>query len=1327
MVPKRIVTVLACLVSASALAKAPAPEDPPVVLPLDRTAYVIGERVPLAVGTDAGQVKLTAVDAAGRDVALYEGARRPLVLDTAALAAGDYRLVLDGKPTGVTLTLVSPVRRSAGALTDEALPSGPRLTREQRKDPAAARAAMQAWRKQVRATLRETGVNACFAMGVDDMGRRSVLDVLAGTQTMVFANCDTRPMSFFPPRIWKPELAAYRQRLAMAAQLNARYPNFAGFCFNWDPTGFFSRKGLMVYWTWGSQEQALRRYIARSDEAVYDEFRRRTHLEPVSQAEYVTYLLSIGRPEFAPAIDLPTSRWLAEIAAKLKPLPEPERVRLERRLDAWSGFLMGIYAETFDGHLAALRPIAPSMRHTTTIQIDHCATREGQYHPSAYRPLDLRYMSMWNDQIGGPDFAYQWVFSAAMMDADNPLARPIWGAHALGTVHGRSAVPGKFVRAIAHNLAYRGSGAGFALEGFSNVLGGMNRQTHWENLRATPGAEGLLAGREFLDRFSFLATHARGGHGVGILYSKSQRAREHGAQKLGTTAYKAFVTLLRLGYTPRFVTEEEIARHGTVRGVDALVVFFQTVPPGWKVLAGIDRFVSGGGNVFADTETLVDLPGMRRLPFGVRYYVGGKPHNREAPNLPKGTDHSELVERWHARLGPPLRKALGEAGLCVLAPKSGAATRTTVLQIDGGRDATYVVAVNDSHVRTHADWHQVTETLLHRGERQAGAAMYDLNDEKRLGPPGDVSCDLSATTARVFALLRRGIGKIDVRATQSVRAGGPLAVSVAFLDEAGRRIEAALPFRLSIARPDGSAAHALYRATDRRGSFGLSLGVPANAPAGKWTLTVRCQCTGQAASLPVTVAPAEALPTAAVLKDRVVVRDRAGIERILGEKGGKLLVPIFETPDAARRKELAGRLARKLAPRGAAVEAMDNVTWSTYWLAYDPNAAQLAENARAEKAQAIGRIRRTTVNRNDYFSARGGYAIGENVLLLDLADEKDNELAEHLAAEGALWPAASASWPGPGRAVVQTVHNAFSPHASAIVVQAADLDGLAAGVDALAALPEDWITPSVAAAREKLLAELHVGARPRASVPADARLTSKGLAVRPDPKPFAIRFRGARPVTRDQIRPAPPAARPRLTLPNLFQPQHYVTQMLSGGRYVEAMNPGGGYLTDARFYDAVLLPVDAPKPGEFEIAAEGLFRTSDRRPRSQAVWEDLLALRDQHVRPERRPLHFEVRVDGKPAGKLDGLTTVRCEVPVEMLPFYVKRKPKSVTEEAVTRVAGRIALPAGRHELLLILRNVVDARLERVRIGVTAEQAAAIAKRRAEQAARIKAEKRKKK
>ncbi|MFM7738371.1 MAG: hypothetical protein ACKO9H_03130 [Planctomycetota bacterium] len=290
----------------------------PVVLPTDRTAYFVGEQVPLAVSGE-GACKLEAVNASGRTT-LYSGPAGALWLDTSKLAPGDYALEVNGTKAVERFTLTSPLRRSAGSLQDEVIPPDAMTA-----DDAAR-------------ILKETGITACLALGASDMGRTSVLDAMARAGTLMLANPETRPTSFFPPFNNAEEIDGMSQRMILTAEANSRYPNFGGFCFGWDTTGYAvgGRKGLMTYWGWADKTEALRKYLARMDQQKMDEFTRRTGLKPVSEAEYLAYLLSIGRPELAPAIDLPTKLWIEEVARHTKPMGDAERAEFEKRLDAWN-------------------------------------------------------------------------------------------------------------------------------------------------------------------------------------------------------------------------------------------------------------------------------------------------------------------------------------------------------------------------------------------------------------------------------------------------------------------------------------------------------------------------------------------------------------------------------------------------------------------------------------------------------------------------------------------------------------------------------------------------------------------------------------------------------------------------------------------------------------------------------------------------------------------------------------------------------------------------------------------------------------------------------
>jgi hypothetical protein len=137
---------------------------------------------------------------------------------------------------------------------------------------------------------------------------------------------------------------------------------------------------------------------------------------------------------------------------------------------------------------------------------------------------------------------------------------------------------------------------------------------------------------------------------------------------------------------------------------------------------------------------------------------------------------------------------------------------------------------------------------------------------------------------------------------------------------------------------------------------------------------------------------------------------------------------------------------------------------------------------------------------------------------------------------------------------------------------------------------------------------------------------------------------------------------------------------------------------DLRFSEAVGLVGDVKAAGKKKITATGVFRYSDRQPCWQAQWEDLLALREKVVPSERRPMEFEVQLGGKTVGKLVPTRLEQKEVPLELASRSAELKPKTSVEEVVTELSGEIDLPAGRQEILLIQRNMVDGKLEKIAV-----------------------------
>ena len=333
------------------------------------------------------------------------------------------------------------------------------------------------------------------------------------------------------------------------------------------------------------------------------------------------------------------------------------------------------------------------------------------------------------------------------------------------------------------------------------------------------------------------------------------------------------------------------------------------------------------------------------------------------------------------------------------------------------------------------------------------------------------------------------------------------------------------------------------------------------------------------------------------------------------------------------------------------------------------------------------------MNANDWFAALAGWRFGRPVILLDRTGTADCPPAETLEARGLLWPAATPEFPGPGRAVIHGVAWAFAPRIAAMVIQAADLEGLVAGATALARLPADRLTPSVQAARAELWRQYAVGGG--AAAPRPRGLSARGATSGQAPAPFSIVFPDARPPSPEEVQRPVRQPATAMPLPAVFEPKQYLLYDRSHGAWVETAT-AGMLVPDLRFSEGVAVTADVKTAGKTRIVAQGVFRYSDRRPCSQAQWEDLLALRDRLVPSERRPMAFEVFVNGQPAGALSPTQTGTRKVMIRLNPV----PQEFADEEVVIELAGEIELAAGRQEILLAKRNIVDGTLERVGVGM---------------------------
>ena len=104
------VLVLLVLGAPCAAGERPVAIEGPLVLPMERTAYFVGEKIPIGIRSDV-DVNIELVNADGR-VTAYRGKPAAIILDTAMLAPGDYAVEMNGRKVIDRLTLTSTLRRS---------------------------------------------------------------------------------------------------------------------------------------------------------------------------------------------------------------------------------------------------------------------------------------------------------------------------------------------------------------------------------------------------------------------------------------------------------------------------------------------------------------------------------------------------------------------------------------------------------------------------------------------------------------------------------------------------------------------------------------------------------------------------------------------------------------------------------------------------------------------------------------------------------------------------------------------------------------------------------------------------------------------------------------------------------------------------------------------------------------------------------------------------------------------------------------------------------------------------------------------------------------
>jgi hypothetical protein len=1075
------------LVLGTALTGAAMAVEPTLVTASGRQVFWRGEGVgvtyttPLPAPADV-VVTLAPAGHAGRPV--YRGTLTPsagvgrlhLLLSTALLGDGAYTATAQagGRQASVSFTVRETIVDSPGMVLNDN--GGPGWVAPQ------ARMANQT----AAISFMESDFTGEQGPKVAEENRR--FDALADGQILLWAQDATRPFSFNPPHSSPATDGEYRRRLVLGNAFRMRYPAFAGYLFDYDPCGYgiedYNYNHLASYWGWGALAPQLKGYLDTQQQALIRTFKEETGFDALSADDAMRLAVAVRSPESMGYLDQPTRRWAYEIAARSPQMAPDALAQLKARGFAWYDAIMSLNGRRYTGYLGALRGLDPTLVHSTSNTINHSSPRAGNYHPSAYGPLDFRFVSVWDDQGGNPEHIYETALAATLLNGNRRSGQPLW----IDTVFGH--LPGNHWR-NALLLAGRGAqGTGYSFEmGSSLTYGERGRKMLETN---SPQNQEVALNARLMRQFGGLLTEARPSARAGLLYSKRQIAMTPYAQSYTDGMFKMLYLLSHVGLPPMLVTEEMLAGNGVPTDLDVIVVLEQHEALPGAAMRGLDAFVARGGRVVGDSASTVAWPFLEpSAALDLPFRDLGHPWNT-ATAYNRGDQTVGDMRALAAERGPHLRALLQDAIHHV--PLDCSDPDVAVCTLTGGT-ATFATVVNDSMLdfsRLFSDeaktggiyqrfvmgadhglgatssWMPLHAALRLSPRLGDGVAVYDLFTRTRVQPvrrggAQTIACDLTATSGRLYALYPAPVGVGTLAAQQTLRAGEMVSIRYQATDARGAALPAVVPVELTLRGPQGEALSTLYRATRADGVLADSLPTGVFLPAGRCRLEVRQLLDGGGVALPVTV-QAGVVPPATLLTG-ATVRDPAAVRRFLATKPA-LVVPVF----APEMRPIAERVVAGLQQKGIAARVWLEPKTVPYALSYAVAPAEQPDNAAVDRGDAIGRVRflngRDHTNGNFYGSAFTGYRFGKPVVLLGLPGK--NPVLDAVNASGLPWHDTATQ--SPGGALVQWLPQALSREADTLIVAAADLAGLEAGVQALLNPPAtDPVTDGVRAARQRVL------------------------------------------------------------------------------------------------------------------------------------------------------------------------------------------------------------------------------------------------------------------
>lgn len=689
-------------------------------------------------------------------------------------------------------------------------------------------------------------------------------------------------------------------------------------------------------------------------------------------------------------------------------------------------FYADVVADIYRRSTANLHAQLPEQRHSSAVTADHNYMSAGQYLPAIYRPLDFRYLEVWNDQVY-PNSAHdmQESFWTSLLRMEKPLGQPLW------VTIPTAAQPGTHLRRALEAISRGATGIGYNGEGAAGLTGGWGADPTLSNVRTVQEAQS----GEMAKRYGGWLSQFEPDEQVGILYSVSQGGTNWG---LSSPIFFAYYTLAQLNRPARLLTEDEIA-NGALKSVKALLVVQQSAKLPDATQKGIAAFIAAGGKVLCDRDTKLPIPGAVKLdtvgwPGSLWPNGGNKYHN--------------LLQSFVASMGGTLQAALGDAGRQPLE----CADAQALIASKRAPGATLVVVTNNdcypfeqlfSDEQRMASFWRIFSTrggAFYKDVRVPRQVTLTLRDDLANTPPiiydvfagntlpltrvngkQTIQVDLATMPGRVLLLTDKPLSE-PVIAAGAKQNGDPLLTLVV-------KSGIPLPVRIRVASQE------IFRAATVKGSCDtFALGA-----AGDAEVEVRNLITGRVQRAIVKLsAPAKAILASI---PAVQVCDAARIRAVLQAKDLAVYVDARQADQVTVATNLLKRLGHG--------ELEVNPPVRDYPLAWS-----LASETETAKEQLLREKQLGWRQPGGYLQWTGALAPAAvwNRPVLLFGNALNNRLIADLNAVTMLARPALPDNIGHGRAFVQPVAAPFWNGQPAVVILCADADGLRAACEQVAAI-----------------------------------------------------------------------------------------------------------------------------------------------------------------------------------------------------------------------------------------------------------------------------------